>query len=80
MGQATNQRKLNYHKADVVRMKNLFNEVNRTELLANKTNNEKWNLFLETYRKFINSCVPFYRSESAYTKPKWMNRRILTTI
>ncbi|XP_076038458.1 uncharacterized protein LOC143023740 [Oratosquilla oratoria] len=72
--------KLNYHKADKMKMKHLFGEIEWKELLRGKTTGEKWNTFKEKYNQIIKECVPTYKAPSKSRKPKWMTRRVLNAL
>ena len=72
--------KLNYHKADKVKMRELFGQVNWEEAFANKGVNEKWDIFIDNYNRIVKICVPTYKNRPGCIKPKWMNRRVETLI
>lgn len=74
--QECDQNKLNYHKTDIVKLKDMLGGINWKEMLAGKSANERYNSFIESYTKVVKECVPIYRSRQANHTPKWMDRRL----
>ncbi|KAK3871968.1 hypothetical protein Pcinc_022917 [Petrolisthes cinctipes] len=68
--------KLNYHKADFDKMRDLFCQVHWEETFSNKSVNEKWSVFTEHYNRTVKVCVPSYKKNAGRFRPKWMNGRL----
>lgn len=72
--------KLNYHKADLRKMRQLLREVKWEELFNGKSPQEKWNIFKEIYHRITKECIPTYAQIQRKRRPKWMTRRAMNAI
>ena len=65
--------KLNFHKADNAKMRDLFRRIDWTEEMRDKTASQKWDSFRNHYDRIVEICVPPQRKRQQTTRPKWMN-------
>lgn len=68
--------RLNHYKADIVKVREVFGQVNYAEAFGNKRVNKKWGIFTENYYKIMKIYVPTYKNRPGCIKPKWINYRI----
>lgn len=68
--------KLNYHKADLNKMKTLFKDAEWNSLYQAGTASEKWEIFTGIYNRTVKACVPTFKCRRSSPKPKWMNREL----
>lgn len=68
--------RLNYHKADKEKMRDLFSQMDWKHMFRDKAASEKWESFREEYNRIVKMCVPTYRRRQGFIKAKWINRRV----
>lgn len=68
--------RLNYHKADTMKMREMFDQVNWEEAFVDKSVDEKWNVFVDNYNRIVKMCVPTYKNKPGCIRAKWMNCRL----
>ncbi len=78
--QSTDTWKLNYHKADTEKMRDLFTQEDWKTLFHGKSTNEKWETLKEKYNRTVAKCVPTYKRKQGSAQPKWMNRQLQALI
>ncbi|KAK3895087.1 hypothetical protein Pcinc_001182 [Petrolisthes cinctipes] len=72
--------KLNYHKADKEKLQDKSSRLDWTNLLRDKSSDDMWTIFKDTYNEIVKECVPLCRKKKKSYASKWMNRRLRTMI
>ena len=70
----------NFHKGDYVKFNELLSGVNWEQEFRNKSTQERWDIFLDYYWKFVKLCVPKFIPRDKFIAPKWMNRKVRNLI
>ena len=68
--------RLNFHKGDYVKLKELLSNVDWATEFEGKSTNERWQIFLYYYRKYVKECIPTFIPKYKNETSKWMNRKI----
>ena len=75
------QKSYKYHKTDLIKMKEMF-EVDWASMLADKSAEEGYQIFLNKYDEVKRECVPMEESKSGsgFIKPIWMRHSTAASI